>query len=545
METLQARAGALRRSEAAWAAIVAAAAAALLVAVAPPGDDAAAHLYRTFLVEKGVGFWDNLWYGGQYPFASYSLLYYLPASVVGNVPLVFAAVVLSAVLFASIAEREWGPRAARWPARAFAVVAAGPLVTGTYTYALGLAALLGCIRALQASRTWLAVLAAALALGFSPLAFVFLCAVLLAVLITRRRIEPRAIVLGAGILVLVAFEAAMAGLFPVGGSYPFRSLELGAVLGVTVAGAALAFRTPRGAALATFFLVWAVASVVAYVVPSPLGENLARLRYVVFPLVLLAAALASFRPRWLALAAVAGALVYNVAPYLSVAASVTNERAAHARFWRPAIAFLRQHSGPSFRVDVVPVYGHWEAYYLPRAGIPLTRGWYRQLDLGENKVLYRKRLTAAAYRSWLRRMGVRYVLLPEAQLDRLGAAEQADLLRSGRSGLAPVFASPEGVVYELPHATPILTGPGRARLTTVTHARIVGWAAVAGTYRLRVRFTPYWKIAGRGVCVYHANGGMTRLEVRRPGQFVLTAPEGATAVVRSLLERDRRVCSGH
>jgi hypothetical protein len=354
--------------------------------------------------------------------------------------------------------------------------------------------------------------------------------------------EPRAIVLGVGILVLVGFEAAIAALFPVGGTYPFRSLELGAVLGVTVAGAALAFRAPRGRALATFFLVWAVASVAAYVVPSPLGENLARLRYVVFPLVLLAAALASFRPRWLALAAVVGALVYNVAPYLSVTASVTNERAAHAAFWRPAIDFLREHSGPSFRVDVVPVYGHWEAYYLPRAGIPLTRGWYRQLDLGENEVLYRKPLTAAAYRGWLRRMGVRYVLLPEAQLDRLGAAEQADLLRSGRSGLVPVFASSAGVVYELPHATPILTGPGPATVTTVTHARIVGWTALPGIYRLRVRFTPYWRIAGPGVCAASASGGMTNLEVRRAGRFVLTAPEGATAVVRSLLDRDRRVC---
>ena len=67
--------------------------AALLVALAPPTGDAPAHLYRTLLVEQGVYVWDNLWYGGHYPLASYSLLYYLPAALVGNLPLVFAAVV--------------------------------------------------------------------------------------------------------------------------------------------------------------------------------------------------------------------------------------------------------------------------------------------------------------------------------------------------------------------------------------------------------------------------------------------------------------------
>ena len=90
--------------------------AALLVALAPPTGDAPAHLYRTLLVEQGVYVWDNLWYGGHYPLASYSLLYYLPAALVGNVPLVFAAVVVSAALFASIVEREWGD-AGHWPAR--------------------------------------------------------------------------------------------------------------------------------------------------------------------------------------------------------------------------------------------------------------------------------------------------------------------------------------------------------------------------------------------------------------------------------------------
>src|SRR5918999_5782924 len=111
---------------------VACAGSALLVALGPETGDAPAHLYRTLLVREGVFVWDNHWYGGHYPLASYSLLYYLPAALVGNLPLVFAACVLSAALFASLVEREWGV-AGRWPARAFGVLAAGAVFLRTHS----------------------------------------------------------------------------------------------------------------------------------------------------------------------------------------------------------------------------------------------------------------------------------------------------------------------------------------------------------------------------------------------------------------------------
>ncbi len=55
-------------------------AAVFILAIGPQPGDAPAHLYRTFLVEHGIVLWDNLWYAGQYPLASYSLLYYFPAA---------------------------------------------------------------------------------------------------------------------------------------------------------------------------------------------------------------------------------------------------------------------------------------------------------------------------------------------------------------------------------------------------------------------------------------------------------------------------------
>src|SRR5918996_844922 len=96
-----------------------------------------------------------------------------------------ALLAAAAALVAAIATHEWG-RDACWPARTFGVLAAGPLFTGTYTYAAGLAAALACLRLLQLRRPWLAVAAAALALGFSPLAFAFLCIALGAVALARR-----------------------------------------------------------------------------------------------------------------------------------------------------------------------------------------------------------------------------------------------------------------------------------------------------------------------------------------------------------------------
>jgi hypothetical protein len=515
--------------------------AALLVVLAPPTGDAPAHLYRTLLVREGVLVWDNLWYGGHYPLASYSLLYYLPAALVGNLPLVFGAVVLSAVLFASLLEREWG-EAGIWPARAFGVLAAGPIFVGTYSYALGLAAGLGALCALQRGRRWLAAGAAALTLGFSPLAFVFLCLALLALALVRDRFGRSAVVFGAVLACIAAVQLAALVWFPSSGPYPFRLLELGAVLGVTVLGAALARQARLGAPLAAFFLVWGGASVLMFLVATPVGENLTRLRSLVFPLMLLTAFVARFRPRSLAGLALTVALVYNVAPYAAPMLERSDLRPAHQAFWAPAVDFLRERSGPNYRVEVVPTFDHWEAYWLPRAGIPLARGWYRQIDIARNELFYEKPLGAAAYRDWLRRMGVRFVVLPETRLGQKGEEREAALLRSGGSGLRRIFADGKVAIYELRRPAPILTGPGSPRITRLDHSRIEGTLTTPGAYSLKIRYTRYWRVRAGAVCVERVTGGMTRLRATRAGRFALAVPERPDALVRLLVGRPPAHC---
>ncbi len=528
------------RREALLAGGIACIGAALLIALTPPTGDAPAHLYRTLLVREGVLVWDNLWYGGHYPLASYSLLYYLPAALVGNLPLVFAAVVLSAALFASLVEREWGV-AGHWPARAFAVLAAGPIFVGTYSYALGLAAGLGALVALQRGRRWLAAAAAALTLGFSPLAFVFLCLMLLALLLVRRGARNR-LVVGVAITTMAALQLALLVFFPSSGPYPFRLLELGAVLAVSCLGAALAWRSRRGAPLAAFFLVWGGASILMFLVATPVGENLTRLRSLVFPLMLLTAFVARFQPRWLAVLALSAALTYNVAPFVAPLLERTDVRPAERAFWAPGIDFLAERSGPGYRVEVVPTFDHWEAYWLPRAGIPIARGWYRQIDIARNELFYERPLAAVAYRDWLRGMGVRFVVLPETRLGQKGEEREARLLRSGRSGLARVFGDGNVTIYELPRPAGIIAGPASPRITRFTHSRVEGTLPAAGSYLLKVRYTRYWRVRAGAVCVERASGGMTRLTATRPGRFALSVPGRPASLVRLLVGRPQARC---
>jgi hypothetical protein len=514
---------ALARGETAVAAGVALVVGLALVLFGPPPGDLPAHLYRTELVEDGVLVWDTFWYAGHYPLLSYSLLYYFPAALVGNDLVAVISVVASAALFASVARREWG-EAARLPALVFAVVASGSLYTGTYPYAAGLAAALGALKALQLGRPWVAVLLAALSLGFSPLAFLFLVVVALAVFLGRgARVDRQTIITAAGLLALSLFQGVLLLVYPQESEYPFfRLSELLAVIGLCALCAALALRGGvRGRALALFFGLWAAAATIAFVVTSPIGENVTRPRSIVFPLALLAGALASFRPRWLAGLALSGALAFTLIPYVGSALHRGDTRSANAGFWEPALRVLEDRWTPDYRVEVVPTGDHWEAYWVPRAGFPIARGWYRQLDIAQNEVLYDPPLEPEAYREWLRSLGIRYVLLPDTQLGRVGEEREGELIRSGRSGLVEIAQAGSVTVYELPDADRVLTGSGTARITSLGHDRVEGEVGAPGTYRLAVRWTPTWRVRSGDVCVEEAPDGMTSVVAEGATAFVL------------------------
>jgi hypothetical protein len=516
-------------------------AAASLLMLGPAPGDAPAHLYRTLLVQHGAVIWDNLWYAGQYPLASYSLLYYFPAALVGNLPLVLVAAVASTVLFALIGFHEWNVTA-RWPIRIFGVLAAAPVFTGLYSYTLGFATLLAVLRAVQRGKTWLAIICAALTLGFSPLAFVFLCLILLALLLAKPQMTGRTIGLAVGLVGIAVVEAGVLIMFPSTGVYPFSPFDLVAVIAVCLVGALLARRGDGVRVITWFFIAWGVGSLFAFVVPSAVGDNVTRLRAFVFPLMLVAAAQARFRPRFLTVVALAGALAYNIGPYLMLVPYRLESKPESAAFWRPAIAFLEQHRDPNYRVEVVPTAAHWESYWIPRAGYPLARGWYRQLDVAGNPVLYAPHLDGAQYMSWLRRMSVKYVLLPRTQLDPDAAPTEARLLRRGTAGIRPVFRSANWTIYELAHPQPLFTGPAQARLTAMGHQVISGVVGAAGLYTLGIHFNRYWTADPRVSCVRAGPGGMTLIRFREPGAFTLRISNGLDSLLDSFTKSDHTGC---
>jgi len=526
-----------RRRELWLGALLTAAVAGLLLLIGPAPGDAPAHLYRTFLVREGTFVWDNFWYAGNYPLASYSLLYYLPAALVGNLPLVLAAAIVSTVLFSSIALREWG-QAALWPSRIFGVLAAAPVFTGLYSYSLGFATMLGALKALQARRTWLAILLSALTIGFSPLAFAFLCLVLAAVFLSGRHISRRAITIGVSLAVIAGVEGTALLLFPSRGVYPFHWIDFAGVVLVTGLGVLVARRARGARPLVAFYALWGLGSVVVYVVPSPLGDNWTRLSAFVFPLMLITVALAGFRPRRLVALALAVAFAYNVTPYLLLIPYRLDNRPSKAAFWAPALDFLRHAAKPGYRVEVVPTAAHWESYWVPKAGFPLARGWYRQLDVVDNPTLYSKHLDPATYRAWLRENAVQYVLLPNTKLDFDGGPQEAKVVRSPDSGLRVVYRSPRWTIYTLPNPTPLLTGPGVARVTKFGHTTITGHVSKPGRYLLRAHYNPYWTLHGSG-CVRKGPNTMTWLQLEKPGAFVLKVPGGPDGLI------DAAVSAGH
>jgi hypothetical protein len=272
------------------------------------------------------------------------------------------------------------------------------------------------------------------------------------------------------------------------------------------------------------FVAYLLLNLATFAVPGPVGSNSTRLFTIAgAPLLWLAANL-SRRRSWLVLAPMLGlGLAFQLGPAVKTAYSAWSDPATSASFWRPAVRFLKAHPNVQFRTEVVATEGHWEAFYLAKRGVALARGWFRQDDFPQNRVLYQPKLSAAQYQGWLRSVGVRYVLLPAAPLDYSAGAE-ARLLRSGRSGLRLVARLPHWTVFELRSPTPILTAEGPAPGTSVismSDSRIALWLPTAGAYDLRLRYSPYWSSDTDGVCLTSTASGMTRIRTPQAGPLTL------------------------
>jgi hypothetical protein len=512
-------------------AAAAAALAAILVWLGPPGTDLAAHVFqRNLFLAHGFSLWTNYWYAGRYSFVGYSLLYYPLAALLGIKLLAVLSVAGATAAFTVVAERTWGA-AAISAGRCFAVAAAAAVVTAAFPYALGLAFALAALIALSHGRPWIFATLVALTFSASPLAFVLLLVILAGIGASRtgRDIAKPAL----GIAVVGAFAVLLWRLFPNDGRFPFSTLELLAALAFCGLGLALTWRVERARILRSFFAVYAVACLAAYAVPSGLGENIARVRFAAVPVAVLTLSLRRWRPRPWAIAVFALALSWNATPLAYSFVRTSSDPSSNAAYWQPVIGFLHRNLSPDYRVEAVDTAGHWEAVYLAQAGIPIVRGWFRQDDFPENELLYDP-LGEHAYLAWLHRMGARYVVLTDAPLD-YSARDEAELLRSGRSGLLPVFRTSDVTVYSVPNPVSIVTGPASPKVLSLGDSSIVLSLARPGTYRVAVNYSPY--MSAPNACVRESPAGMIDLTAQRAGvlrlAFTVTAAHALAAIAGS------------
>jgi MFS family permease len=522
--------------EATLAAGAAAVLAALLVYLGPPGADLAEHAYqRTLFLNDGFALWNNFWYAGRYSFVTYSVLYYPLAALLGIRLLAVATISAAALAFAVIVSRQWGPTA-RWSSRTFAVIWCGVVFSAAFPFALGAALALLTIWAAQARRWWRFALLAALTLAASPLAFLLLALLLAGIGLWRWNERASLVAPALTIAAFGAVEVVLWRAFPGSGRYPFSWQELLAAITFCVLGIWMAWDVERTGPLRSMFVVYLVACLAAFAIPSAVGENVARLRYAAIPLAVLTLSLRRWRPLPVTLAVLGLAVSWNISPVLADYLHGRSDPASTRTYWAPAIRYLRGHLTPSYRVEIVDTTGHWGVAYLAEEHIPLARGGYRQNDFPQNQVLYND-LGATAYRAWLRRLGVRYVVLTSAPVD-YSARGEAALLRSRRSGLVPVFRTPRLRIFELPDARSILSA---GHVLAVTATRMVLELPRPGSYRLAVRYSPYWQ--ADGACLSDRRDGMTTVTASRAGRLELRFHVSAgRALATAVAGQQSRVC---
>jgi len=273
--------------EALLSAAAAGAVAAVLAWLGPPGTDFAAHAYqRTLFLEHGFTLWNNFWYAGRYSFVTYSLIYYPLAALLGIRLLAVATIALAALAFAVVLWREWGAET-RWSSRTFAVVWAGIVLSAAFPFALGISLALLAIWALQAGKRWRFAALAGLTLAASPLSFLLLVFVLGGVAIARRDALWRNWVPVAGVALAALVEIVLWRIFPGGGRFPFSGVELAAGVAFCASCLVLTWQVERARVLRFFFAIYLLAMVGMYLVPTAIGENIARLRFASVPLLVL------------------------------------------------------------------------------------------------------------------------------------------------------------------------------------------------------------------------------------------------------------------
>ena len=468
-------------------AAVAAGLALMAIALRWRGSDLPAHFFRVALLERdGFEIWNNQWFGGHHTLG-YGALFPVLGATFGIWVVAVASAAVSALLADVLITRGLGHRcvpASLW----FAAGTVTNVAIGRLPFALGLAIGLGALVMAQARRPVLTVVLVVATAGASPVVSAFLAIVFAAWAWTSSGVTRRWFV-AAGVLAVLPVLA-IALFYPQGGTFPYRWPALVASL-VACAGVGLfvpaQFRLVRVAAA-----MYALASVGAFLIPSPLGANLTRLgMYAAGPV------LVALVPRRAAIALLAPLLFYwQWSPAFDAILRAGDDPSTERAYYVPLLQHLGSVDAENRRTEIVPTARHWETAYVA-GSFPIARGWERQLDIRFNGLFYEDELTAAAYHEWLLDEGVDRIALSDAPLDRAGEQEAA-LLAEDLPFLRPVWSDRHWRVWEVVDATGIVDGP--ARVVDTTADTVTLDVSTPGDVTLRVRGSAFWRTEP-AVCV--------------------------------------------
>ncbi|WP_432130447.1 hypothetical protein [Streptomyces tendae] len=487
------------------------------------GDLAAQEAWADFVSRHGGSAYGLFWYGGMHT-VNYSVVspYLMAALGVRTVTVVSG---LAASWLAAVLVVRCGVRRPVWPALLASLALWCDVASGRTTFALGVAlALAACVPLVRERRLWLAAGYAALATMASPVAGLFLAVVGAAFLLVRdwRRA-----------LVLLIPPAAVVGLttlfFPFTGEQPmpFARIWPPVVLGLAVT--VLAPRTWRVARWSG--AVYALGTVLTYLIASPVGTNVERFAELFAPAVLLAAllstppALAAARSRRLVSGLLAVAVLYSsgwVGKKTADDLKVSTVVPAWAAETDGVVDALKGLGADRTRVEVVPARNHREATLLA-PHVNLARGWNRQLDVERGRLFYDGTFSAATYREWLDRWAVGFVVAPLAKPDGPARAE-AELVRDPQlrpEWLEPVWRDAHWQVFRVRDAVPLVSAPGS--VVTAAPADLVLRVEEPGAVTVRVAWSPW--LHSDGGCLAR-DGDFTRLSVDAPGEYRISSRYG-------------------
>ena len=424
--------------------------------------DLAAHVFRIELFEdQGFGIWNGSWYGGHYTL-TYSLLFPPLGSLLGARMVGALAALASAYLFDRLVADQWGDRtrlASLW----FALGAGAIFANSTITFLLGLAFGLAALRALQLDQPLPAAALALLTPLASPVSAVFLGGVAIVVAIADFTRRPWAIwmtglclgpVLGLNLI------------FHEEGQMPF---SFAAYLPVPLFCAAALYLTrnlPGERGLRIGIVGYGLATTLIFLVPNPLGSNVARLAWFAGGPLLLAVLMAH-QGEWLkarggsrralaagvAVVALAWGAYWQLDNATSAVIAAEGDPSTELAYYKPLREFLSGEGAGEERIEIPESQNRWENTFMA-PDYMLARGWLRQMDRARNPLFYEDELTPARYRAWLLSNGVSWVAVSDAEPQENSKAE-VELILGGLPFLKERFSDANWKVYRVADAAPL------------------------------------------------------------------------------------------